>query len=444
MPYTHTTFSQLQDRLFDRLGDRVFYTNTGTYPEVTLYLREAFRVWNCLANFWRARAAFTTTANNPWYKLSSQVTNPPNLFAYTMQDRDLVAEMQTQLMEPVSPTTWTGTDMFTLPMVTRALQRRRDQYLLETSQVLSLDLISGAISSEGRMQLPETVVDVRHASWLPINSSTYSNLWRRDEWGADSTQVYWNVSPTLSPRGYSLILQPPISIQLTPPPSLGGQIEMLSVRSGTALDPFLGVQLGVPDDWTWAVKYGALADLLGQEGQSRDPSRAAYCEQRFQQGVAVASLEPEILYAQVNGLQVPIISLQELAANIPNWRNTFGRPKRLAIERDMLALYPVPDNIYSIVVDTCIPAPIPATGATQINLGPEQLDVILDYAQHIASFKESGQEFAATQRNMENMIKLASEHNSRLRAMAVFKDVFDDRSTRNLSREPARVEVTSA
>ena len=79
-------------------------------------------------------------------------------------------------------------------------------------------------------------------------------------------------------------------------------------------------------------------------------------------------------------------------------------------------------------------------------LGPEQLDVILDYAHHIAAFKEAGAEFNATQRQLNNMIQLAGDHNNKLQALAVFREVFEDRSNREDLRRPRREpsEVASA
>jgi len=448
MPYTSKSWSQLQTDLFDRLGDQLFYSNTGAYPEVASYLRESLRVWNALANFYHERVVFTTTANVPWYSLPAVATNPPNILNFTVRDVDLIAEMQYQLMEsqplnaePVNPTVWLGTDMFNLPMLVAALQRRRDQFLLETAVTLNRSIISGAISSEGRMDLPETVIDVLRAAWVDAGSGLRNHLWRRDEWAANAYSRGWSYNPASKPSAYSLILTPPIRVQFIPPPSTVGSVDLLSTHNGAQLNPAAGVLIGVPDDFTWAIKYGAISDLIANEGQGRDPARAQYCQQRFQEGVSLASQNAEILHAQVNGVPVPVVSLHEMDAQSPGWHNTSEKPRTVAVYRDMVALNPAPDGIYSVTLDVIRPAPIPVSGADFVNLGPEQLDAILSYAHHIASFKEGGAEFAATQQQYQSMIRLAADHNRKLEAMAIFRNALEDRSTREQERRPRREQL---
>lgn len=455
MAYTHTTFAQFRQHLFDRLGDQLFWSDTGAWPEVTGYLAESFRVWNCLANFWRERVTFATTAGVAFYDLSDPAltTNPAALMQDTRTDQDLVAELMYHLLEtqpldgaalavePVDPTVWRGTDQFNLDDLTRALQRRRNQFLYETGLELTHTIVTGALSSEGRMELPETVADVRRASWIAADG-THNHIWRMDEWAATSQAPLWNVSPDTPPSAYSLSLTPPLRLQLIPPPSTTGSLDLLSIDTGTPLDPTTGVLLGVTDDWSWAIKWGALADLLGHEGLARDAARAAYCEQRWQQAIELAKLGGSILHGQLNGVSAPIVALHDLDAMNPGWQDQSGPPDIIACSRDMIALSPVPDNVYSVTLDVIRNAPIPVTGATALNIGPEILDALLDYAHHIASFKEAGAEFAATQRQYDNLIRLAADYNDKLSALATFREALEDRSAREEERRPRREKET--
>ena len=352
MAYTLFTWSDLQSQLSDRLGDTLFYSNQGAYPELEGYLKEAFRVWNCLAHFWRDRVTFQTAAGTPFYRLtdSALLTNPVGLMIPTITDLTLIAEQQYHLLEsqpviagvvqadPVDPTLWRGTDQFNLLDLQRALIRRRNQFLYETAVTLRHSTVTGAISSEGRMDLPETTADVRRVSWVS-NAGVHTNLWRQDEWGTTSQQPLWNISPTDPPYGFSLSLTPQIRVQILPPPSLGGSLDMLSVQNGATL----------PDDWQWAAKWGALADLLGHEGLARDPSRAAYCEQRWQQAIELAKLTPELLWGQINGVAIPLTSIQDLDSLSPGWEDTAGTPTLLAIERDIIDLLELQDIRHQIV-----------------------------------------------------------------------------------------------
>ena len=441
-PYAQTTWSTLQTQAQNRLDTKgIFYTNAGLYPEITLYLREALRVWNCLSNHYRERFTFNTTTNLAWYDLHNQVGNPANLMAKTVLDTDLVAEIQLHLMETVSPNIWIGTDMFTLDLVTQALQRRRDQFLLDTGVEQVRTVAALTIPAEGRFDMPHQVIDIRRLEWVNL-AGTRTHLWRTDEWNAQAHNPgSWYLNPLDPPTQFSTILTHPLGVQLIPPAALDGQLDRLTVDSGAALNPTVGILMGVPDDWAWVIKWGAMADLLGLETQARDPERAAYCEKRYQEGITLANLAPIAMFGQINGIPVPVISLHDLDTHRPGWPNeTAGIPDVIAVSQYMLAVAPPPNsNTISITVDVLRPAPIPATGATFVTLGLEELNAIIDYAHHIGTFKEAGGEFKATQRQYDNMVRLAALRNDRLNA-AFFREVLEDRAQREETRRPRRTD----
>lgn len=437
-PYTQTSWADLQTRAFDRLGDTLFYSNVDPYPEVTLYLKEALRCWNSMALFWRERLTLPTVPGQAWYNLNSQA-----LFTQSLLDSDLIAEIQYHLLEPVDPTIWTGTDMFNLDQITKTVQRRRDQFLLETAIQLTHDLINLPIPTEGRIVLDEDVVDVRRLEWV-TTTGMRRILWRDDEWAANAFTSGWRMAAAAIPSTFSVILTPPLSIQLIPYPSLSGQLDLLTVNSGAILNPLAGVLLGIPDDYAWAIKYGAMADLLGAEGMARDTSRASYCEQRYQQGAELARIMPIVLEAQINGITVPVLSVTDMDSFRPSWPNSSGRPVMLAVFHHWVVPYPVPDGVYSITLDVIRPAPIPALGTDFLNLGPEQLDSIMDYTQHIAAFKQGGMEFSVTQQKFEDFIRLAGVHNQRLNASSVFRSPQQTLSPREQHDRPYRDEEAYA
>jgi hypothetical protein len=215
-------------------------------------------------------------------------------------------------------------------------------------------------------------------------------------------------------------------------------LDILSSRSDTELTG--GVLLGIPDDWAWAVKWGALADLLSNEGQGKDPDRAQYCEERFQQALAIARTDPDVLYAQINGQSATLMALQDMDSGYPGWEDEIGTPTDIAVERDVVALRPVPDGVYSVTLDVLRPAPIPTTSTDAVQFGPEVIDTIIAYAHHIAAFKEGGAEFVSTRLQFNDLIRLAADYNAKLNALAVFRDVLEDRSTRDEDRTPRRLQ----
>ena len=441
MAYTYLTFGQMKQQLFDRLGDSIFWTNSGSYPEVGLYLTEALRVWAAASHYWKERIKFATAADVAWYDLPSTV----GVMAYTVTDQQVAAEIQYHLLEPVDPVTWTwtGTDMFTMDEVAGAIRRRRDQFLVETGTVINRNVLTVAPPpAEGRFVFPNNipeVIDVRRVSWVDVNQA-HHHLWRSDDWAATSAIPEWNINPAL-PAAYAVVAVPPLQIQFIPPPNDVGQIDLLSTNRGPALDLSVGIALGVPDNLAWVIKWGAMADLLGKQGQANDPERAAYCERRWREGVEIARLYSSALAASINDVPVTIESLHNLDAYRPTWEDeTHTKPDTITLAGlNLAALASPPDAQYGIAMDVLRPAVIPSNDATFVQLGPEELNVVLDYALHIASFKQGGVEFNSTVRNYENFLRLAAVHNDRIRASAIFGKVLYDRANIEEYERPRRL-----
>src|ERR1700722_13190039 len=74
----------------------------------------------------------------------------------------------------------------------------------------------------------------------------------------------------------------------------------------------------------------------------------------------------------------------------------------------------------SLIVDGVVPAPDPTTG-TYVNLGQDELTAILDYSEHIAQFKEGGQEFEASQLLQQKFLKYCASRNGMLMQSAKFR-----------------------
>lgn len=439
MGYTYLTFGQMKTALFDRLGDSVFWTNAGAYPEVGLYLTEALRAWAAASHYWKERVKFATSPSVVWYDLPAVV----GVMAYTVTDQQIAAEVQYHLLEPVDPTMWTGTDMFTLDELAGAIRRRRDQFLVETGTVINRAVLPVAPPpAEGRFSFPQNiseVIDVRRISWIDVDAK-HHHLWRSDDWEATSAIPGWNVNPDL-PQAYAVVAVPPLQVQFIPPPSDIGQIDLLSTNRGPVLDLSVGVALGVPDNLAWVIKYGVMADLLGKQGQANDPQRADYCERRWREGVEIARLYSSAMAASINDVPVTVESVNNLDAYRPAWEDeTPGPPDVIALAGlNLAAIAGPPDVQYGIAMDILRPAVIPSNDGDFVQLGPEELDVVLDYALHVASFKQGGAEFGSTVRNYENFVRLAAVHNDRIRASAVFAKVLHDRAKLEAWQRPRRL-----
>lgn len=430
MPYTHTSLSAAVAILAGRLGDPglSFWSNA----ELTSAVIEALRAWQTATDSFRERGAFPTQAGVPFYDLRTVV---PALAADTLLDRDLVAEMQIHLLEPVSPTVWTGSTQFTLADLVGALQRRRDQFLLETGAILTRTTLPISAPPAGRVTLPDSYIDIRRLAWKST-AGVYTHLWRDDEHGLSSFLPDWSIEPK-TPQAFSVSAARPFELQLAPPPLDEGALDVVSVQAGAALDPAAGVLLGVPDDYSWVVKWGALADLLGREGESRDAARAVYCESRWKSGIALAKIAKSVIHAEIGGAPLSVDSLFDFDAMLPEWQNDTGKPEFMGTAGEYLvALANVPDAIYGITVDLVRNAPVPAHSGAFLQIGREHLDAIIGYAEHIASFKMGGEEFQSTMPLLTAFFDLAGTMSKKLRAASGFEDIMTSRQAKEPKQRP--------
>jgi hypothetical protein len=406
----------------------VYYTTA----ELNYYLEEALRTWAVAARYWKGRDTLPTVSGTAFYDLTSSLS--VGLRNQTVTDAYLQTSMLYSLLEDTS-IPYAGTEQFTQAQITAALQRRRDQFLVETGCHLTLLTHAYTPNAEGRTVLTDTVIDVRRAAWLD-SDSRYWLMWRDDEHGAMSHSPDWLQTPG-TPQAYSVSASPPLTVQLFSPPLASGSLDLITVQSGATLNPAGGVVMGVPDDFTWVVRFGALADLLGKDGQAYDPTRAQYCEQRWDEGVALARLGGSVVQAQLSNVPVQLAGLYELESHTPNWQNIQDTPEQCFLAGlNILGFSPVPNGIFSLSVDVIRNAPIPTGDTDYLEVGREELEAILQYAQHLASFKMHGQEFESTKKHYENFWKLAMLRNSRLAASARNFGVLNDRSQQEETGRP--------
>lgn len=366
-----------------------------TSAEIQRYLTEALRTYNALTQSYRNRSTFTSALAAAFYDMPTVI---PSLRQYTVTDRDLVLDIQYALMEPPSSSVWTGTSMYNLSEVTGAIQRRTDQFLRTTGAVVTRAVTSVTPDSNGRVTLPSNVITVRRAAWI-MADGTIIPLTLDSEWSLQKYKRTWQTArvPTeVWPTVYSVNVTPPLTMQLGPPPSAAGQLELLCVVLAPTFAPQTSATLlGIPDDWTWVIKWGALADLFGMQGVAFDPARAKHCEDRWQQGLELATNASVLLDGFIAGDVTQVNSLTDVDMYQRSWETTPGTPVRLLTTgQNIIGLCPTPDDNdgpgYVVTVDVIANMPVPVAPTDCVNLGIEDsvLDTIYDYAEYLAMVKE--------------------------------------------------------
>lgn len=441
MPYSHTTFFQAKAMLSNRLADasKFFWTDT----ELGLYLVESLRVWGSLTGYWRERGTLQTTANVAFYDLSAKLQS---LVGYNLTDQNLVNDIQYALMESANnwaaSTSWSGTSMFTMDDLSGALQRRRDQFLKETGVVLTNALVNQPIPGSGRIALSDNVIDIRRIAAKDSNNYV-TPLFRDSEFAMNSYLTGWAANPS-SPIAYTVISSPPLILQLSPAPSNPAQLDLTSVNSGASLDVTKGIALGIPDNFAWVIKWGALADLLSRDGPARDAQRAEYAQQRWETGLALARMAPGVVNGQINGVDCQVQTLYDLDTYTPTWQNpgTLMAPQAptsiATAGLNLVAASPLPDGVYSLTVDVVRNAVVPSLDGDFMQVGREELDSILDYAEHLAMFKCGGAEFAATMPLLNRFVKAASVYNDRLSSWSPYVKQMEAQGQDEIMTNPRR------
>lgn len=428
MSYSQITLAQLITALSIRLSD----PNMGFWleDELRAYLKESLRTWQAFAQYTSDNAGFNTVAGTTYYDLFTQIAK----LAPTITDRDLIEDIERHLQEPISSTVWTGTEQFTLAGVTQAIQKRRDRFLIETGQVTQFSEVAAAT---GDLTLDDSIINVRRALWKTAGG-VYNVLWPADAFMLTAGSQVWTA--TGEPVDFSTYYSNTLTLKLAPAPAVAGFVHLLTVNSGVDLDPAnTATILGIPDDLCWVVKFGALADLFGQDGPGQDVGRAAYCETRWSDGIKLARITNYVQFGYQVGTPSFINSMEEQDTAEPGWmNNTPGAPVSLSLSGNIVAVNPPPDATYALSFQIVPKAVIPTADGDDIQVGQEIIDVILDYAQHLANIKESANDIKESMGFYQNFVKLAAVNNDILRAKSVNFDVLQDRSTLESKERPRR------
>lgn len=433
MAYSQITFDQFVTAISARLNDPTnrFYL----LAEVQSYAKEALRTWQAFSAFTTERDSITTVAGTALYDL--QVLLPG--LQPTITDRDIIIEIQRHLQEPLSAISWIGSQQFTFPQVVAAIQRRRDKFIIETG--IHLYPITQAITAgNGNIELDDNVIDVNRAVWLD-QAAFRTVLFKTDQFALTGASASW-LTVAGVPSDYTTVLATPLMIQLAPPPAANGTLEMLATQSGNDLIPSASATvLDIPDDFYWVIKYGALADLFGQDGPGKDESRQGYCETRWKEGVTLARMFNAVRFGYINGSPSFVDTLAELDAFQVNWPNNpqSAVTQNLAVAGTVLAVNPPPTTGIVIDLDVIAKMPMPTVGGDFIQVGKEVVDVLVDYAQHVAMVKEGSVELQATQEQYNNLVRMAAITNDRLRANNKDFDALSDKSLRQYHEQQRRV-----
>jgi non-ribosomal peptide synthetase component F len=233
--------------------------------------------------------------------------------------------------------------------------------------------------------------------------------------------------------------EPPLSFDVDRVPPVPGQYETITVNAATALSSAGASVLGIPDDWSWVVKFGALSDLFGRESVAKDSTRAEYCAKRYAHGLTVLTNAAALLGIRLSNVPLDIDSARNADYFNPAWQAFAGVPTRAYVMGlNLVAFSPQPNSstAYSVTAHVVQNAPVPVNQGDPIQLSREDFDAVLDYSQHLAVLKVGGAEFAMTMPLLDRFMKRAVVYNSKLAAMGELQRAMYETSQLESERNP--------
>jgi hypothetical protein len=407
-------------QLGQRLNITPSTTSFWTEAELQVYISTSLRQMNSLCWQWRQDFQYNDPVNL-WNSLGSLAGSPR---LRTLYDTDAYIEMQCMLLEPPTGQVWTGTSQFNISVMSQALQRRRDEIIQYTNcnQLLSagIPLTPNTI----RTELSDQTIDVERVRYIPATGIP-NTLYRDTTIAQEFYEApLYQLQPG-TPQTFSLSCEPPLSFQVDIPPAQPGTYEAIVLQSGAPFNPPTPTLVGIPDDFVYVLEYGALADLLGQEAESTDSERAAYCMKRYQEGLELMLKTPWIGLAKVNGVAVSIDSIYAMDQYSVDWDNNptgFG-PVIVAGGVDNIAA-PLAQGIGCTVLGN---APILDSTGTWVQISRPMADTMFDLAQARAMFKVAGAEWKAALELEKRALLACEAERVRLMSQGDFSDFFDER-----------------
>lgn len=445
MAYTHITRGEFRAALAARLNDAAstFWVET----ELNVYIDEALQLLGVAALYFRERVELPTVASQIYYDVKDALAGDGSMpLTRATTARSTVNAIEYHLQEPATDwdisSVWGGTAMFTMADLQGALQRRVNQYLMELRRVIHRTSESVAPIGDGRLSIDQSTFDILRAVWWKLDGTGSRTKPQRlllmDEQTAGRQSPRWTVAPA-TPLAYSIVVTPTLQVQLIPPPIDTGGIDLYSTMKNADLDVTTTVVIDLPDDLVQFCKWGALADLLGRDGEARDPERSVYCEQRFNDGVQLGRIYTSLLNAQIDGAPVQIVSPDDLDSQLPRWESVSGKPSLAVLfGLNLLGFYPVPNAAYSFTGDVVRNAVLPDSDADHLQVDASWIDALLDYCEHLALFKCGGVEWQATVPHYERMMRLAADYNSKLKAASGEFEILATESSQQEKDRPRR------
>lgn len=406
------SFAGLRQEVANRLNDpnKVFWTDN----ELKVLVQNALRFWNVLTGDERVWYSLTLTPGTIWYDFLQIAGSPRQA---NVADSDLYSWLQFALLEQQLPNAQLSTAQFLTQDLVQSVQRKRDEFIFRTGCTSTVRPVS-VTPNVAKIEVPNTVIETRRAYWVPTDPTKQAYpLMRSDEW---STSAYVSDLTQSDPDTFSAGVEPPLNITLAPPPNAPGMLELLTIESQSLLTIPCSTTLLVPSDFSPAIYWGVLGDLLSIPMEAQDPLRAKYAFDRYDQFTELLLHYPFVFSCKANDQPVYVDAVETLDIYDPYWRSVQANPQVAGLSGQNLVAFPcaAPQNISLFVLAN---ANIPLSDTDCVKRDRSVMDAIIGYAVHCGLFKSGGEEFASSMPLLTRIVELAAQRNIKIQALSTFR-----------------------
>jgi hypothetical protein len=420
MSYNYLLKTDFNNLIANRLGDinKTYWTN----DEIDLYINEALLTFGAISQFWRDNVFVPIVIDKNYYNLYTDAQQNPVDFrpkiGLNFTNQNIIDFINVQLIESISNLT-PNSDLYKLDTILKYIDKRVDSFLNYTGLNVGLNNYP-VINNENKIEIANNLLDIINVSFKNENN-IYTTLDIEDE--EDLRYFNFDIfSNPNTPKYYSRLESSSNIIRLYPYPNVNGSLELLTIQGrDKSILATIGDLLLIPMNLMPYIKWGVLADMLSQDGVGQDLSRAAYCLQRWNEGLIIGSNYSSILNAYINDIPINIESLADANYFDLEWRNTtqgldsnnqpIGYPNKIILaNNNYFFTNIIPKTGYNLNLNCIINAPI---NSNYIEIREEYLGLLIDYIIHLSTFKEGAAPLNKTTDLLKGFLDGALNHNQR-------------------------------
>jgi hypothetical protein len=377
-----------------------------TSNNLDLIIKEAQLTFAAIAGYWKDEVLIETTnsaslIDKQFYNLlvEDDVKTGFELVEVTQTYQDILDWLEFDLIgyEEIAGTSEV------VSLITDAI----NNFQSETKLVIDKARFNIAIGQS--ITITEDVLDVLAAYYIDSNGN-YNALQLADENRVALFDAkYINVNA--KPRFYSINNISLHIVDLFPRPNENGYLELVYVKGKLGAQTEASSCL-IPNNFAPYLKYKVLFDLFSKD-EHPDPNRAAYCKQRWEEGLLIGSNYAIITNSKINAINKIPSSLKDFDRLRYGWREDLetstNKVNSLALAGyNLIALNRVPINTHSLLFEVITNAPI---GDDFIDLRSDYMAYFLDYCFHLALIKDGAVAIQKSIPALENFVKMSVEHN---------------------------------